>query len=246
MHPGSTWGGRVMDVVRHRQHADAMSNASFARAPFPLEAVKAAQVGEHFVLPRAPEDWGSVCQEGAPGLEPLRLEHAALVARLLDDAQDAHWTGIAIPDPQDPVQWVRERLGSGSACFLVVHRGQALGYAQLRLAAGVASPAVWLTRTRRHMGHGTQVIQGLADLARRAGLCALVTAIRQDNAASRAAFRRCGWIETDWRARAPFADCGFWALAVGQVASRTALVQAVAQFYRASTPLLTLYREVDP
>lgn len=177
-------------------------------------------------------------------LEPLRIEHASLMARLLDDPSGAHWTGMACPDPADPVPWVISRLGKTPACYVVCRGGEALGYAQLRLEGNLGSPALWLATPWRQRGLGSAVIRCVAALGERAGLGALVTGIRQGNVASRATFEQCGWLETDWRVDAPFADCGIWALSLGGAGSRCALNLAAQRFYRASTPLLGLHQRL--
>ncbi|WP_082585992.1 MULTISPECIES: GNAT family N-acetyltransferase [unclassified Hydrogenophaga] len=186
--------------------------------------------------------WRRVFNIGGGGhLEPLCVEHAGLMARLLDDFEGAHWTAIARPDPDDPVPWVLTRLSKTPACYVVFQGEQPVGYAQLRLEEDVGSPALWLTPSLRQRGHGSRVIRGLAGLAERARLNALVTGIRHGNVASCAAFQRCGWARTDWRVGAPFSDCGIWALAVNGAASRSALNLAALRFYRASAPLLGLH-----
>lgn len=174
------------------------------------------------------------------------MDHATVLARLLVDAGDVRWTGIALPDSRCPDRWVHDRLHGGADCYLVVHRGQALGYAQLRQVEGIGCPVIWLTSAQRHRGHGVRVIRALMHQSQCAGLQAMVAAIRQDNRASQGAFRRCGWIETGWQARVPYADCGFWALSLEPAASGHGLELAVARFYRASAPLLTLYETVEP
>ncbi|MBA4212912.1 MAG: hypothetical protein C0449_07490 [Polaromonas sp.] len=178
-------------------------------------------------------------------LECLRASHHTLVRELAADGDAHRVTGLPRPDPDDPQGWLASRRARTPAVF-AIHQGvEAVGYAQLLVAVGVGAPTLWLRPAWRARGVGPQVIGALVRVAQSLGMRSLVTAIRDDNRRSQRAFQRSGWQLTAWRARAPYEDCAFWALALPPTLLDQPLPSFVPAFYRETAPLLNLNGETQ-
>jgi L-amino acid N-acyltransferase YncA len=98
----------------------------------------------------------------------------------------------------DHLAWFRERLARGDSRFLIVEAGDGarVGYVRLDRGPDEIEISIALAASARGRGLGTAAIRAAAEVEAAGGAAPIAAYVKDDNAASLAAFRRAGFVDT--------------------------------------------------
>jgi RimJ/RimL family protein N-acetyltransferase len=144
--------------------------------------------------------------DGEITLRALRPDDADAVVELLQDPEIPRWTRVPSPyRPEDFHDWYRDQeaqatLGVGLHFLVVDHADRpigAVGLNELDRARGVGDIGYWVAASHRGRGVCPRAVRLLSRwLLDELGLQAVEILVHHENAPSRAAARRAGFIET--------------------------------------------------
>ena len=130
-------------------------------------------------------------------LRPARMEDEVFLYRLRHDEAYAAASFGPPPDQNKHRAWLQDVLldKAGERVWIIEDAGNLLGCVRVSVTREVS---IALTAEHRGKGHGTEAIRRVLDLWRQwNGPTAFKARIKPENAASRRAFAKAGFVETE-------------------------------------------------